>query len=336
MTGLAPLTAGRFVGTWQFDPWVSAACAVVLAAYLGGVRQVRRHGDSWSPARIVAFVGLGLGVVVIASMSSLAVYSRVLLWPMALRVTLLMTIVPVGLALGNPVGLVTAVLSPGGAARWQGLLRARPVRLLTFPAVAPVLAIVTQFVVFYTGYIGVAERHVAVMRLLELQLVVTGCLFALPLLGVEILPVWCTQPVRMTLAAIDGLLDAVPGIAVMTSSSLVAGGYYGTVSRGWGPTRAWDQTIAGGLMLTVAEVVAVPFVAILFVAWIREDARHAQEIDAALDAAAARRHATTPADEEPASERPWWEVDPGPLGDRAARYGWKRGNAAGPENANRE
>jgi putative copper resistance protein D len=140
----------------------------------------------------------------------------------------------------------------------------------------------------------------------------------------------------MAFAAIDGILDAVPGIAVMTSSSLVADGYYGSVARSWGPTRSWDQIIGGGLMLTVAEVVAVPFVAILFVAWIREDAWHAREVDAALDAADARRRATAPVDEEPVADRPWWEVDPGPLGDRAARYGWKPRNAEGPESAKRE
>jgi putative copper resistance protein D len=193
--------------------------------------------------------------------------------------------------------------------------------VLTFPAVAPVLALATQLALFFTGYLETALRHNAVMQLLELQLVITGCLFALPLLGVELLPVWCTQPVRMMFAGIDGLLDAVPGIAVMTSSSLIADGYYGTVSRGWGPTRSWDQTIGGGLMLTVAEVVAVPFIAILFRAWIAEDAWHAREVDHALDLAEARRVALTDATEEPA-DRPWWEVDPGPLADRAARYGW--------------
>jgi putative copper resistance protein D len=133
----------------------------------------------------------------------------------------------------------------------------------------------------------------------------------------------------MAFAAIDGLLDAVPGIAVMTSASLIAGGYYSTVHRTWGPSRSWDQTIAGGLMLTVAEVVAIPFVGILFRAWIREDASHAREVDAALDRQEARRRALTAADQEPESERPWWEVDPGPLADRAARYGWKRAEPPG-------
>jgi putative copper resistance protein D len=327
VTGLPPLTAARFLTTWHFDPWVTAAVVGLLEAYLAGVRAVGRRGTTWPRARTAWFVTLGLGTIVVATMSSLEVYARVLLWPMALQITVLLTIVPVGMGLGDPIGLVAAALSPAGAARWRRALANPILRLLTFPAVAPVLAVATQFVIFYTGYIGAAERHSVVLHLMQLQLVVTGGLFALPLLGVEALPAWCTQPVRMTFAAIDGLLDAIPGIAVMTSSSLLAGGYYATVTRSWGPTRSWDQTIAGGLMLTVAEVVAVPFIAILYRAWIREDARNATAVDRELDLADLRRDATAP-DVPPVSNRPWWETDPGPLADRAARYGWSEDSDA--------
>jgi cytochrome c oxidase assembly factor CtaG len=330
VTALAPLTPGRFVSAWTFHPGAAVAVAVVLVAYLAGVRAAGRRGVRWPAARTVWFVGLGLGTIIVSTMSSLAVYSGVLLWPMALQVTLLLTVVPVGLGLGDPLGLVSASLGPAGNRRWRRVLQNRVIRALTFPAVAPLLAVGTQFVVFFTGYIGAAQRHPAIMGLLQLQLVVTGCLFALPLLGVEALPAWCTQPVRMTFAAIDGLLDAIPGIAVMTSGPLVAAGYYGTVSRSWGPTRSWDQTIGGGLMLTVAEVVAVPFIAILFRAWIREDASQAAAVDRALDLEDLRRDAV-PYDEVPAAGRPWWETDPGPLADRASRYGW----AGGPPETSR-
>ncbi len=321
---LPPLTLGRFVSTWHFSPWATGFVVLALVGYLAGLRSLRRRGLPWPWWRTASFIGLGLGLVVVSTMSSIAVYSKVLLWPMALETTLLLAVVPVGLGLGDPIGLVSGALNPGGAARWQGLLRTWPVRLLTYPAVSPVLAVITEFVVFFTGYIGAAERHGWVMDLLQLQLLLTGCLFALPLLGVEVLPVWCTQPVRMTFAAIDSLLDAIPGIVVMTSSSLVAGGYYGAVSRSWGPSLSWDQTIGGGLMLTVAEVVAVPFIAILFRAWIREDANNAREVDRVLDEADTRRKAVAPASmsDEAATQRPWWETDPGPLADRAARYGW--------------
>jgi putative copper resistance protein D len=125
----------------------------------------------------------------------------------------------------------------------------------------------------------------------------------------------------MAFASLDGLLDAIPGIAVMTSSGLVAAGYYGTVRRDWGPSLGWDQTIGGGLMLTIAEVVAVPFIAIVFRAWIHEDARVATGIDTGLDDV--EEESATTYDGEPLPGRPWWEVDPGPLADRADRYGWR-------------
>jgi putative copper resistance protein D len=322
MSPLPPFTSGRFISTWHFDPWVTAALVVMTASYLAGMRAAGRRGIRWSRAKLAWFLSLGVAVVVIATMSSLAVYSRVLMWPMALQVSLLLTIVPVGIGLGDPLGLVSAALSEAGTTRWRAALHNPVVRFLTFPAVAPILAIVTQFVIFWSGYIGASQHHGWVLHLLQLQLVVTGCLFALPLLGLEALPAWCTQPIRMTFAAIDGLLDAVPGIALMTTKSLAAGGYYASVTRAWGPTRSWDQTIAGGLLLTVAEVVAVPFIAILYVAWIREDATRAKEIDRQLDLEDLRRDVNLD-QPEPDSQRPWWETNPGPLADRAARYGWK-------------
>jgi putative copper resistance protein D len=323
VTALAPLTVGRFFGTWRFDPWAAAAVIALAAVYLAGVRVVTRRGTAWPATRTAAYLLVGLGLLAIATMSSLSVYARVLLWPAALQVTVLLTVVPIGLGLGDPLGLVSAALPAEASRRWQRALHSRVVRVLTFPAVAPVLAVATQFVVFFTGYLGAAERSGTVRQLLELQLLVTGCLFALPLLGAEVLPAWCTQPVRMTVAAVDGLLDAIPGIAVMTSTSLVAAGYYGTVRRGWGPTAGWDQSIGGGLMLTVAEVVAIPFVAILYRAWIREDSTRAVAIDRALDAEEERRVLAAPDDGPAVVDRPWWELDPGPLADRAARYGWR-------------
>jgi cytochrome c oxidase assembly factor CtaG len=320
---LAPLTLGRFLGTWRIDPWATVVILGLLAGYAVGIRNARRRGNLWPLRRTAGFVVLGLGTLAVSTMSSLPVYSRVLMWPAALQVTLLLTVVPVGLGLGDPLGLVTASLSPAGAERWQRGLRHPVVRVLTFPAVAPLLAVATQFLVFFTGYLGAAQRSTTVMNLLELQLVATGCLFALPLLGVEVLPAWCTQPVRMALAGIDGLLDAIPSIAVMTSGSLLAAGYYGTVTRTWGPSRSWDQTIGGGLMLTIAEVVAVPFIAIIYRAWIREDAGHAAELDRQLDVAEERRVLGARDDEGPVADVPWWEIDPGPLRDRASRFGWQ-------------
>jgi cytochrome c oxidase assembly factor CtaG len=154
VTTLAPLTIGRFLGTWRFDPWATVVIVGLLVAYGVGMRSAGRRGTEWPLRRSAAFAVLGIGTLVISTMSSLTVYSHVLMWPAALQVTLLLTVVPVGLGLGNPLGLVTAALPPGASARWQRGLRHPVVRVLTYPAVAPLLAVATQFVVFFTGSLG--------------------------------------------------------------------------------------------------------------------------------------------------------------------------------------
>jgi hypothetical protein len=60
----------------------------------------------------------------------------------------------------------------------------------------------------------------------------------------------------------------------------------------------------------------------LYRAWIREDAGHARELDRALDRLENSSVLAARDDEGPVTDRPWWETDPGPLADRAARYGW--------------
>jgi putative copper resistance protein D len=172
--------------------------------------------------------------------------------------------------------------------------------------------------------------------MLYLQLVATGLLFALPILGVDLLPAWCTPPVRAVIAFGDGLIDAIVGIVVMTSPVLVAGSYYQSLHRPWGPSPQWDQTIGGGLILTLTEAFGLPFLAAVLVEWMRYDAAEARRIDAQLDAEldaglaaglaapapAPLREAdaaeptaptapTAPADSfGPQFTRPWWETDP--------------------------
>ena len=71
MDSLAPLTLGRFLGTWRFDPWATAVIVGLLLGYAVGLRNARRQGHSWPLRRAAGFVVLGLGTLVVASMSSL-------------------------------------------------------------------------------------------------------------------------------------------------------------------------------------------------------------------------------------------------------------------------
>jgi putative copper resistance protein D len=199
------------------------------------------------------------------------------------------------------------------------------VRVLTFPAVAAIAAILALLIVLRTPIAADAAQHRWAADLLAVAMLGIGGLFALPMLGVDILPNWCTPPVRFVLAFVDGLLDAVPGIVIMTGTGTLAGGFYDRIQLPWSTGAYTDRQIAGGMMLSVSEVVAVPLTIALFRAWIREDEQLARQADQEPVAPGPADIAAP--DGTPAGtglQRPWWEVDPGGLGAEGHRRGWAR------------
>lgn len=69
-------------------------------------------------------------------------------------------------------------------------------------------------------------------------------------------------------------------------------------------------------MVALTEMVGLPTVLGLLVMWVRSDAREAARTDLVLDVLAPVRL------DEPELQRPWWELDAGPLDDRAKRQRW--------------
>jgi putative copper resistance protein D len=316
--GLPELTGGRFLGYWDVDPVAMVLVLLLGGAYAWGVVRVRGGGERWPVARTVAFSVLGLGTIVFATMSALAVYDRVLFWPAAVQNILLDLIAPIGLALGDPLSLAYRALPPRLAGRLRGAVTGRTVRLLTFPLVSSVLVVATELSVYFTPYFETALRVRAVHEVMYLHLLLVGCLFVLPMLTrEELLPAWCTHPVRAALVFLDGVFDAIPGVVVMTSGTLVAGHWYAAHARGWGPGVDLDQQIGGGAMVAIAELVGLVFLIAVFAEWVRVERSRTAELDRRLDAelVSPASSATAPAS-EPDRVRPWWETDPGQVGQR--------------------
>ncbi|WP_225848464.1 cytochrome c oxidase assembly protein [Streptomyces sp. HPF1205] len=346
---LPELTGARFFDAWQLDVPALVVIAAAGAAYAYGVRAKARAGERWPLWRTAAFFVAGLGTLVVATMSSLAVYDKVLFWPAAVQNILLDLFAPLGLALGDPLGL----MPPQG--RTRRAFASRPVRALTYPLVSSLLVLGSELTIYFTPYFATALGNPVVRQLMHLQLLLTGCLFVLPMLSrQELLPAWCSHPVRAALVFFDGLFDSVPGLVVMTSGTLVAGHWYTAHPRAWGPSVRHDQMLGGGLMLTLAELVALPFLLLVFLEWWRAEREKTAALDARLDRealaeAAAAPAAAAPADGGPTADggpapsgpaasgdpagggpvpppavpemtRPWWETDQGEVGTRMRRW----------------
>ncbi|MEU6192763.1 cytochrome c oxidase assembly protein [Streptomyces sp. NPDC047061] len=319
---MAELTVGRLLTSWQLD---LPALLLVLALgglYGWGVLRVRGGGGSWSSARAAVFAVLGLGTLVVATMSGLAVYDHVLFWPAAVQNILLDLVAPLGLALGDPLRLAVAALPAGAAARVRRAVTGRLVRLLTFPLVSTALVLATELTVYFTPYFATALRVGWLHELMYLHLLLAGSLFVVPVLTrEETLPAWCTHPVRAALVFLDGVIDAVPGLVVMTHGTLIAGAWYLHHHPSWAPDVRYDQQIGGGAMLGIAELVALPFLLAILFQWARTERVQTAALDRHLDEQLATVPAPATSAPAPAADRvrPWWETEENEVAARIRR-----------------
>jgi cytochrome c oxidase assembly factor CtaG len=249
----SPLTPSMLLTAWVFDPLGAALVVALICLYAVGLVRARRRGARWHWLRSAAFVILGAGSLVYATCGALAAYRSSLFWVAAAQAVVLSAVTPMGLALGDPIGLAKKALGDKAFGLIRRGLSGPVAKVSMFPLVSSLLAMGSLIAVFFTGYFASSVSSVLVREVLYAQLLGTGLLVVLPLLGEDMLPSWCTQPVRALIAFVDGLLDAIPGVLVMTAPALLTSGVASFRDRTWGPAPAWDQKLGGGAMLVVAD-----------------------------------------------------------------------------------
>jgi len=322
MGSLPELTPGRLLSSWQPDVPALLLVALLGGLYGWGVLRLRRRGEPWPVARVIAFAVLGLGALVVATMSALAVYDHELFWPAAVQNILLDLVAPLGLALGDPLRLALHALPEPAAGRVRRAMTGRLVRLLTFPLVSTVVVLATELTIYFTPYFETALRDNWLHQLMYLHLLLAGCLFVVPVLTrEEALPQWCTHPVRAALVFLDGIVDAVPGIVVMTHGTLIAGAWYLHHAPSWSPDVQHDQQVGGGAMIGIAELVALPFLLAILVQWARTERAETVALDLRLDRELVPAAPTEGPQQGADLVRPWWETENSAVAQRIRQQG---------------
>jgi cytochrome c oxidase assembly factor CtaG len=351
-SGPPALTLTTAFTQWTADGPMIALVVLLGGGYLAGLRRARRGvaqrgGRPWPAGRAIAFCGLGLGFLVYATMSWVGTYQGVLFYARATQTVLLVLVVPLFLAMGRPLTLLSAA-APAIGRRVEKIVRSKLAVALTFPAVPTFALIAVPFVMYFTTWYTAAFHSGAVRELTYLVLMATGYLYFWTFLRVDPVPKNYNRAVSMWITAAQVVGDAFFGIAVIADQNLIALHYYQALHRPFGPTFATDQVLGGGVLWILGDFVGVPFLAAQFIHAMREDKAEAARIDAELDARDAATAATRQAareamretarqvgawgggregepvtgrdpgaavdalaDEvEDAAERPWWEDDP--------------------------
>jgi putative copper resistance protein D len=238
------------------------------------------------------------------------------------------------LALGAPVTLALRTMKPLPRKALLAVVHSPPARLFTWTPVAWAHFVVLPFVLYHTDWYAATLEHDWLHELLHVQLLVAGCLFFWPLLGLDPLPGRISYPARMLATFLALPTHAILGLSVMMQTSIIAGDYYRGLGRPWGLSLAADQNAGGGVLWATGDLVGLLFFGTMFFQWQRAETRAAARLDRQLDreerrAAVAVRASNSASPGEvapPALDKPWWEVDAGPLAERFRRETGTRGD----------
>jgi putative membrane protein len=267
------------------DPVAALLTVTAGFLYLRGAALQRRRGHRWRTWRTVSFM-IGLAVIALATQTGLARYDTSYFSLHVVQHILLAMVAPVFIVLGAP---VTLALQASSASGQRGLLRLvqNPVAaVVTHPLTAWCVFSATLFVLYFTPLYELSLRNSVVHAWLHVHFVVSGCLFAESVVGLDPHRVRLPHPARLLLVALTVPVHAVLGIALLTRDDVIAGVWYLGRRDGFGDQLLLDQRLGAGLLWAAGELYGVALAALVLTQWMRHSEREARRHDRLLDALA--------------------------------------------------
>ncbi|HEX7715684.1 MAG TPA: cytochrome c oxidase assembly protein, partial [Marmoricola sp.] len=278
VTVLPPFGVSRVFTEWGLDPYLFVGTVWVAGLYLLGVWTLRSRGDRWPLGRTAAFLVGGVGSFYFATQSGLAAYDTTLLSAHMVQHMILSMVVPLFLALGAPVTLALRTLPQRPRGWLLAVLHSRAAKVLTFAPLTLALYVASPWALYFTNWYTATLHSSYQHEMMHVHLVLVGCLFFWPLLGVDPLPGRMTHPFRLLVIFLSMPFHAFLGVTVMEQTRLIGGDWYPSLHRtmSWLPDPAADQNLAGGILWGSGDLIALVFFVVLFTQWVRASMKEAR------------------------------------------------------------
>ncbi|MGW6276200.1 cytochrome c oxidase assembly protein [Kribbella sp. NPDC055071] len=285
-----PPSFASLVGQWRPNLLFVTAAVVAVAAYLAGVRRIRRRGEEWPVGRTIAW-SLGWLLIVVVTSSGLGKYSGAdFAVHMAVHMALSM-LIPLPLVLGGPLTLALKALpsaakdaQPGPHEWIVAALHSRPLRALYHPLFVFGVYIGSYYALYLTGAFGTLMRFHWAHQLMNVHFLLIGCLYFGLVIGVD------PTPRKLpSLAKFGFLMAAMPfhaffGVILMSGGDVIGNSFYQHLELAWPRDLADIQHTAGGIAWAGGEIPLVIVVVVLALQWAIQDGKDARRIDRHLDA----------------------------------------------------
>ena len=267
------------------DALMIALLITAVALYIKGVAVLKSRGDSWPVGRTIAFAS-AIALIDFATSGGLGVYAVFSFEYHMMAHMILGMIAPIGLVLSAPITLALRTLPQGRTSSERGVralalkvLHSRYSIILTNPITALALFDGSLFVLYFTDLFGFLMQNHAGHILMNIHFILVGFVFFNVIIGVDPSPRKYPHILRIVILFGAMSLHAFFSVALMSETTLIDGGYYGSLQTSWLPDLLADQRAGGTIGWAMGEIPILLALVATFILWMREDKRETVRID---------------------------------------------------------
>jgi putative copper resistance protein D len=275
----------RLFFEYEADALILGLLVFVTALYIRGVIALVRRGDRWPIGRTISFA-IGISLLDYSTSGGLGLYAIFSFQYHMIAHMVLSMIAPIFIVLSAPITLALRTLPQGrnneerGIRRWFiSILNSRFSSIWTHPITALAIFDGSLFALYFTPLFGeLMSSHFGHIAM-NLHFIGAGLLFFYVIVGIDPNPRRTHHLVRMVILLAAMSIHAFFSLALMSSTTLIDGGYYEALQRPWSTDLLADQKTGASLGWAMGEIpIIIAFIA-TFIQWLRSDAREAKRAD---------------------------------------------------------
>jgi len=286
-------TWSRILWSYEPDALMIGILITAVALYIKGVVVLTRRGDKWPVGRTISFA-LAISAIDFATSGGLGLYAHFAFSYHMIAHMILGMIAPIGIVLGAPITLALRTLPQGRNPEERGvrgsllaLLHSKLARFYTNPLVALAIFDGSLFALYFTHFFGsLMQSHVGHL-FMDLHFLLAGILFFHVIIGIDPNPRRVPHLVRIVILFAAMSIHAFFSVALMSTSTLIDGGYFASLKSPWLTDLLADQRLGGSIGWAMGEIPMLLALVATFISWVRDDSRETKRIDKNVERAAA-------------------------------------------------
>ncbi|MFM8752980.1 MAG: cytochrome c oxidase assembly protein, partial [Actinomycetota bacterium] len=280
-----PSTLSRVFFEYEANGLILGLLIFFTALYIRGVVSLSRRGIKWPIGRTISFA-IGISLLDYATSGGIGLYAHFSFQYHMMAHMVLSMIAPIAIILSAPITLALRTLPIGREKGERGIrgilisfLHSKPTAVWTHPVVALAIFDGSLFALYFTPLFGnLMSSHFGHM-VMDLHFIAAGLLFFHVIVGIDPNPKRVHHLVRVVILLAAMSIHAFFSVALMSSSTLIDGGYYALLNRPWATDLLSDQRVGAAIGWAMGEIPIVVALIATFIQWMRSDAREASRAD---------------------------------------------------------